>query len=127
MGYGHARHVGRTGDGDIDGIIDQDVLGLDRLYVQAKRWTNPVGESEIRNFSGSLDAHGATRGILITTSDFTDTARKTAKTISIGTKHIRLVNGHELAHLMLKHSIRVTPDTPQHSRKQDKNHHTHHT
>ena len=127
MGYGHARHVGRTGDGDIDGIIDQDVLGLDRLYVQAKRWTNQVGESEIRNFSGSLDAHGATRGILITTSDFTDTARKTAKTISIGTKHIRLVNGHELAHLILKHSIRVTPDTPQHSRNQDKNHHTHHT
>ena len=127
MGYGHARHVGRTGDGDIDGIIDQDTLGLDRLYVQAKRWTNPVGESEIRNFSGSLDAHGATRGILITTSDFTDTARKTAKTISIGTKHIRLVNGHELAHLILKHSIRVTPDTPQHSRNQDKNHHTHHT
>ena len=127
MGYGHARHVGRTGDGDIDGIIDQDVLGLKRLYVQAKRWTNQVGESEIRNFSGSLDAHGATRGILITTSDFTDTARKTAKTISIGTKHIRLVNGHELAHLMLKHSIRVTPDTPQHSRKQDENHHTHPT
>ena len=127
MGYGHARHVGRTGDGDIDGIIDQDTLGLDRLYVQAKRWTNPVGEPEIRNFSGSLDAHGATRGILITTSDFTDTARKTAKTISIGTKHIRLVNGHELAHLILKHSIRVTPDTPQHSRNQDKDHHTHHT
>ena len=127
MGYGHARHVGRTGDGDIDGTIDQDVLGLDRLYVQAKRWTNQVGESEIRNFSGSLDAHGATRGILITTSDFTDTARKTAKTISIGTKHIRLVNGHELAHLILKHSIRVPPDTPQHSRKQDENHHTHHT
>ena len=127
MGYGHARHVGRTGDGDIDGIIDQDTLGLKRLYVQAKRWTNQVGESEIRNFSGSLDAHGATRGILITTSDFTDTARKTAKTISIGTKHIRLVNGHELAHLILKHSIRVTPDTPQHSRKQDKDHHTHHT
>ena len=127
MGYGHARHVGRTGDGDIDGIIDQDTLGLKRLYVQAKRWTNQVGEPEIRNFSGSLDAHGATRGILITTSDFTDTARKTAKTISIGTKHIRLVNGHELAHLILKHSIRVTPDTPQHSRNQDKDHHTHHT
>ena len=127
MGYGHARHVGRTGDGDIDGIIDQDTLGLDRLYIQAKRWTNQVGEPEIRNFSGSLDAHGATRGILITTSDFTGTARKTAKTISIGTKHIRLVNGHELAHLMLKHSIRVTPDTPQHSRNQDENHHTHHT
>ena len=127
MGYGHPRHVGRTGDGDIDGIIDQDVLGLDRLYVQAKRWTNPVGEPEIRNFSGSLEPHGATRGILITTSDFTDTARRTAGAISIGNKDIRLVNGPELAHLILKHSIRVPPDTPQHSRKQDKNHHTHHT
>ena len=127
MGYGHARYVGRTGDGDIDGIIDQDTLGLDRLYIQAKRWTNQVGEPEIMNFSGSLDPHGANRGILITTSDFTDTARKTAKTISIGNKHIRLVNGHELAHLMLEHNIRVTPDTTQHSRKQDKNHHTHHT
>ena len=111
MGYGHARHVGRTGDGDIDGIIDQDVLGLDRLYVQAKRWTSPVGVPEIRNFSGSLEPHRATRGILITTSDFTDTARRTADTISIGNKDIRLVNGPELSHLMLKHRIRVTPDT----------------
>ena len=127
MGYGHARHVGHTGDGDIDGIIDQDTLGLDRLYVQAKRWTIPVGVPEIRNFSGSLEPHGATRGILITTSDFTDTARRTADAISIGNKDIRLVNGHELAHLILKHSIRVPPDTPQHSRNQDKDHHTHHT
>ena len=127
MGYGRGHHVGRTGDGGIDGIIDQDTLGIDRLYVQAKRWTSQVGAPEIRNFSGSLDPHGATRGIFITTSDFTDTARRTAETISTGTKHIRLVNGQELAHLMLTHNIGVIPDTPHHSRKQDKNHHTHHT
>ena len=109
MGYGRGHHVGRTGDGGIDGIIDQDALGLDRLYVQAKRWTGPVGDPEIRSFSGSLDPHGATRGIFITTSDFTDTARRTAQTISAGAKHIRLINGPELARLMIAHNIPLTP------------------
>ena len=127
MGYGHAHNVERTGDGDIDGIIDQDTLGLDRLYVQAKRWKKPVGEPEIRNFSGSLEPSGSDKGILITTSDFTYTARRTAGAISIGNKEIRLVNGRELAHLMLTHNIQVTPDTPQSFPKPDKNHHTHHT
>ena len=115
MGYGHARNLERTGDGDIDGIIDQDALGLNRLYMQAKRWTDPVGAPEITNFSGNLEPNGASKGILITTSDFTYTAQRTAAAISIGNKEIRLVNGRELAHLMLKHSIRVPPDTPQHS------------
>ena len=110
MGYGRGHHVGRTGDGGIDCIIDQDALGLDRLYVQAKRRTYPVGGSEIRNFSGSLGPHGATMGILISTSNFTDTARRTADTISIGNKHIRLVNGQELTQLMLHHGNVVTTD-----------------
>ena len=112
MGYGNAKRLGRTGDGGIDGIIDrnEDYFELDTIYVQAKRWTGPVGEPEIRNFSGSLDPHGATRGIFITTSDFTTTARKTAAAISIGTKRIRLMNGHELAHLMHHYNIQVTPD-----------------
>ena len=133
MGYGHARNLERTGDGDIDGIIDQDALGLNRLYMQAKRWTDPVGAPEITNFSGNLEPNGANKGILITTSDFTYTAQRTAAAISIGNKDIRLVNGHELAHLILTHNIRVTPDirvtsdTPQHSRRPDKNHHIHHT
>ena len=59
----------------------------------------------------TLDPHGAIRGILITTSDFTDTARRTAETISTGNKHIRLINGQELAHLMLTHNIGVLPNT----------------
>ena len=109
MGYGRSHHMGRTGDGGIDGIIDQDALGLDRLYVQAKRWSKQVGDPEIRSFSGSLDPHGATRGIFITTSDFTASARRTAETISAGAKHIRLINGHELARLMITHNMPLTP------------------
>ena len=117
MGYGRARHIGRTGDGGIDGIIDQDTLGLDSVYVQAKRWTSQVGEPEIRSFSGSLDPHGATRGILITTSGFSESARRTAEAISTGSKHIRLVDGRELTQLMIDHSVGVTTDTPHHARK----------
>ena len=117
MGYGRARHIGRTGDGGIDGIIDQDTLGLDSVYVQAKRWTSQVGEPEIRSFSGSLDPHGATRGILITTSGFSESARRTAEAISTGSKHIRLVDGSELTQLMIDHSVGVTTDTHHHARK----------
>ena len=117
MGYGRARHIGRSGDGGIDGIIDQDTLGLDSVYVQAKRWTSQVGEPEIRSFSGSLDPHGATRGILITTSGFSERARRTAEAISTGSKHIRLVDGRELTQLMIDHSVGVTTDTPHHARK----------
>ena len=117
MGYGRARHIGRTGDGGIDGVIDQDTLGLDSVYVQAKRWTSQVGEPEVRSFSGSLDPHGATRGILITTSGFSERARRTAEAISTGSKHIRLVDGRELTQLMIDHSVGVTTDTPHHARK----------
>ena len=127
MGYGRARHIGRTGDGGIDGIIDQDTLGLDSVYVQAKRWTSQVGEPEIRSFSGSLDPHGATRGILITTSDFSERARRTAETISTGNKHIRLVDGREMAQLMIRHSVGVTTDTPHRARKLDENYFNQHT
>ena len=128
MGYGHAHHLERSGDGGIDGIIDRDPLGTERFYFQAKRCTGPVDEPEIRHFSGSLDPHGVTRGLLITTSDFTDTARRTAGTISTGNKIIRLVDGRELAQLMLTRNIDIdaTPDTPNHPPKPDKNHHTHH-
>ena len=117
MGYGRARHIGRSGDGGIDGIIDQDTLGLDSVYVQAKRWTGQVGEPEVRSFSGSLDPHGATRGILITTSGFSESARRTAEAISTGSKHIRLVDGSELTQLMIDHSVGVTTGTPHHARK----------
>ena len=119
MGYGRARHTGRSGDGGIDGIIDHDGLGLgiDSVCVQAKRWNGQVGEPEIRSFSGSLDPRGAARGILVTTSCFSESARRTAETISAGGKHIRLVDGRELTQLMIDHSVGVTTGTPHHTRK----------
>ena len=109
MGYGQGRAVGRSGDGGIDGVINQDPLGLEKVYVQAKRWQNQVGEPEIRNFSGSLMLKGASKGVFITTSDFSSTAIQTAKTISAGSQLIHLINGKELARLMVEHGVGVVP------------------
>ena len=128
IGYGRGQHLGRTGDGGIDGVINPDPLGLENsIYVQAKRWTNPVGEPEIRTFSGSLDPHGASRGVLITTSEFTDTARRTAETISAGNKHIRLVDGEELAQLMISQNVAIETVTAHRARKLDEDHPAQHT
>ena len=121
MGYGQGETVGRSGDGGIDGIIDQDALGLEKVYVQAKRWANPVGEPEIRNFSGSLDPYGATKGVFITTSSFTRTAQLTADAISAGNKFIRLVDGLELAELMISHSVGVVTEISYDIKKLDEN------
>jgi restriction system protein len=72
--------VGGTGDGGVDGVIDEDILGLDRIYVQAKRYAegNNVGASAIREFFGSLDIFKASKGLFVTTSTYTDAARKVA-------------------------------------------------
>ena len=121
MGYGEPEHTGRSGDGGIDGIINQDALGLEKVYVQAKCWANPVGEPEIRNFSGSLDPYGATKGVFITTSTFSSTARQTAQTISAGSKFIRLVDGNELAQLMIRHSVGVVTEYTYEIKKLDEN------
>ena len=121
MGYGQPAHTGRSGDGGIDGIINQDALGLEKVYVQAKRWANQVGEPEIRNFSGSLDPHGATKGVFITTSTFSSVARQTARTISAGNKFIRLVDGNELAHLMIRHGVGVVTTYTYEIKKLDEN------
>ena len=107
MGYGEGEAVGRSGDGGIDGIINQDALGLEKVYLQAKRWQNQVGEPAIRNFSGSLDAKGASKGVFVTTSNFSASARQTAKNISAGPKFIRLINGPELAKLMMDYNVGV--------------------
>lgn len=107
MGYGKGTTVGKTGDGGIDGIINQDTLGLEKVYIQAKRWQNQVGEPEIRNFSGSLDAKGASKGVFVTTSTFSNSAAQTARNISAGNKFIRLIAGPELARLMLDHDVGV--------------------
>src|SRR6266699_6345973 len=86
MGYGGSREdagkiLGRSGDGGIDGVIDQDALGLDRVYLQAKRYgmENPVSEAEIRAFSGSLGAAKANKGVFVTTSYFTQPAQNFAE------------------------------------------------
>ena len=122
MGYGTGRQVGRSGDGGIDGVINQDPLGLEKVYIQAKRWQNTVGDPEIRNFSGSLMARGASKGVFITTSNFSGAARQTAQTISTGNQQlIRLINGQELARLMVEHGVGVVTEITYEVKKLDEN------
>lgn len=109
MGYGGSREgagqiVGRSGDGGIDGVIDQDALGLDRIYSQAKRYKadNPVNEPEIRAFSGSLGAAKADKGVFVTTSSFTQPSIKFAE------RHpfkIVLIDGKLLTALMIRYNV----------------------
>lgn len=111
MGYGGnraeaARAIGRTGDGGIDGVIDEDRLGLDSIYVQAKRWESSVGRPEIQKFAGALQGQRATKGIFITTSAFTREAEEYAQ--RIGTR-IVLIDGRRLASLMFEHDVGVSP------------------
>jgi restriction system protein len=110
MGYGGSikdagRAIGRSGDEGIDGVIKEDVLGLDLIYVQAKRWENVVGRPEIQKFAGSLEGKRAKKGIFITTSDFTEAAREYVDRIE---KKIILINGSELADYMFRFDIGVT-------------------
>ncbi len=123
MGYGGSREeagktVGRSGDGGIDGVIDQDALGLDRVYVQAKRYglENPVSEPEIRAFSGSLGAAKANKGVFVTTSYFTQPAQ------SFADRHpfkIVLIDGERLAALMIRHNVGVRIDETLYLKKID--------
>ena len=110
MGYGGSRAdaeaVGRSGDGGIDGIIKEDKLGLDRVYVQAKRWENGVSEGPIRDFTGALTSKGARKGIFITTSDFTEPAKKFVEKMT--SRQIILVNGDQLAQFMIDHNVGVS-------------------
>jgi restriction system protein len=110
MGYGGSRKdagraVGRSGDGGIDGIIKEDRLGLDAVYVQAKRWEASVGRPVVQAFAGSLEGHRARKGVLITTSDFSSEARDYVDRIE---KRIVLISGKDLADLMIEHGIGVT-------------------
>ncbi len=109
LGYGGNRKdagqaVGKSGDGGIDGIIKEDKLGLDVIYLQAKRWENPVGEPELHKFAGSLDKKKARRGIFITTSRFTEDAKDYVRQIE---KKIVLIDGEMLAELMIDHNVGV--------------------
>ena len=111
MGYGGSRAdagkaIGRSGDGGIDGIIKEDKLGLDVVYIQAKRWdNNSVGRPDVMQFAGALQAQKANKGIFITTSRFTDDARKYVS--RIGSK-IVLIDGEQLSHLMIEHDVGVS-------------------
>ena len=109
MGYGTNRsdlqRVGGSGDGGIDGIISLDRLGLEKVYVQAKRWKNPVGSPEIQTFMGALQLQSASKGVFITTSVFTRDAKESAARAR-GT--IVLVDGALLSSLMMDHGVAVS-------------------
>jgi restriction system protein len=109
MGYGGSvadagQALGQSGDGGVDGVINEDALGLDRIYVQAKRYKedNVVGPGAIRDFFGALDQFKAGKGLFVTTSSFSSSAIKTAEGLS---KRIVLVNGAWLTRLMIQYNV----------------------
>ncbi len=111
MGYGGGEAArgtvtGRWGDGGIDGTIKEDALGLDEVYVQAKKYAegNTVGESDVRNFVGAIDVANSTKGVFVTTANFTRSAKAYVERSS---KRIILIDGKELARLMVQYGIGV--------------------
>ena len=123
MGYGGStadagRALGRSGDDGVDGVIDQDALGLDRVYVQAKRYANGnnIGAGAIRDFFGSLDRQRATKGLFVTTSMFSLAARETADFLS---KRIVLIDGDQLTKLMIRYNVGCRIEDTLHIKKVD--------
>lgn len=112
LGYGGTLEdagmaLGRSGDEGVDGVIKQDRLGLDNIYLQAKRWDNTtVGSKEIQAFVGALSGKGAGKGVFITTSSFSRAALEYARNLQ--TPRLSLINGFELARLMIDHDLGVT-------------------
>lgn len=109
MGYGgrgKRTHVGKTGDGGIDGIIDEDPLGLEKIYLQAKRYAseNKISIDQIRSFSGSLDDMRAKKGIFVTTSSFVASAYEY---VERSPKNLILIDGNELTRLMYEYDVAV--------------------
>lgn len=107
MGYGASgsgTHVGRSGDGGVDGTITEDALGLDVVYIQAKRYAedNTIGVEKLREFAGTLDEKGATKGVFVTTSRFAAGAQAYS---SKSTKRIVLIDGRQLSILMIRYGI----------------------
>ena len=110
MGYGGSREdagraVRRSGDGGIDGIINEDRLGLDVVYIQAKQWKDTVSRPEIQKFAGALQDQRARKGVFITTSGFTKGAEEYVKTID---SKIILIDGNQLAQYMIEHNVGVS-------------------
>jgi restriction system protein len=123
MGYGGSaadagRALGRSGDDGVDGVIDQDALGLDRVYIQAKRYAegNNIGAGAIRDFFGSLDRHKATKGLFVTTSTFSTSAKETAEFLS---KRIVLIDGEHLSRLMIRYNVGCRIEEVLHIKKVD--------
>lgn len=111
MGYGGSRKdageaIGKSGDEGIDGIIKEDKLGLDAVYIQAKKWEGTVGRPEIQKFVGALHGQGAKKGIFITTSNFSKEARE--YTSNRNDPKIVLIDGLQLANLMIENDIGVS-------------------
>jgi restriction system protein len=111
MGYGGSRRdagerIGQSGDGGIDGIIKEDRLGLDTIFIQAKRWSGVVGRPEIQKFVGALEGQRARKGVFITTSTFTPGAVEYASMID---KRVVLIDGAMLAGLMMDFDVGVSP------------------
>lgn len=111
MGYGGshenaALRLGKSGDNGVDGVIDEDRLGLDRIYVQAKRYgpQNTVQRAEVQAFVGSLVGFGATKGVFVTTSNFTSGAQDYTKHLP---QRVILINGARLTELMIEHDVGV--------------------
>ncbi len=110
MGYGGNRQdagraLGKSGDGGIDGIINEDRLGLDVIYIQAKRWDGTVGRPEIQKFAGALQGQRAKKGVFITTSNF---SKEALEYVSMIESKIILINGGRLASLMAEHNVGVS-------------------
>jgi len=109
MGYGEGEVTGKSGDGGVDGIVNEDKLGLDKIYFQAKRFDedSPVSASMIRDFVGTLELNGVNKGVFITTSRFP----KDAEQVIAGShKSIVLLNGNRLVQLMIEHNLGVNSE-----------------
>ncbi len=121
MGYGGSRKeageaIGKAGDEGIDGIIHEDRLGLDAIYIQAKKWEGTVGRPEIQKFVGALHGKRAKKGVFITTSSFSADAKEYVEKID---PKVVLIDGHHLANLMIDFNVGVTPVTSYETKRID--------
>jgi len=121
MGYGGSikdagKAIGKKGDEGIDGVIKEDRLGLDIIYIQAKKWENTIHRPQIQKFAGALQGKNAKKGIFITTSNFSKGAKEYAQKLN---SKIVLINGDMLTKLMIKHSVGVSVDSTYEVKKID--------
>jgi restriction system protein len=121
MGYGGSRKeagqvVGKSGDAGIDGIIKEDKLGLDAIYIQAKKWDNVISRPEIQKFVGALQGQRARKGIFITTSRFSNDAVEYSEKID---SKVILIDGKQLARLMIENDVGVSLINTYHVRRVD--------